>query len=161
MPASLTTLTPRRPAPALPTPARWGLVGAAVFLGLVFASAAWIDPYDADGRPMRMASHEQLGLPPCRFAQMTHKPCPSCGMTTSFALLAHGDPANSLRANAVGTLMALFCLLAIPWNLLSAWRGRYLFVRSLERALLGVVGTFFVLMLLRWGIVLGQLYLGG
>jgi hypothetical protein len=145
----------------LPWSVRAGLLGAAAAIGLVFLSAAWIDPYDGDGRPLRMASHEQLGLPPCRFAQITGKPCPSCGMTTSFALLAHGDLANSLRANAVGTLLALFCVLVVPWNLLSAYRGRYLCVRSLERTLLVVVATFFVLMLLRWGVVLGQLYLGG
>ena len=30
-------------------------------------------------------------MPPCNFVLMTGKPCPSCGMTTSFALLVRGD----------------------------------------------------------------------
>ena len=51
-----------------------------------------------------METHRQLGLPPCTFKEMTGLPCPSCGMTSSFALLVRGDVMNSLRANAVGTL---------------------------------------------------------
>ena len=50
-----------------------------------------------------MATHTQLGMPPCNFVVMTGKPCPACGMTTSFALLVRGDVGASLRANWAGT----------------------------------------------------------
>jgi hypothetical protein len=75
-------------------------------------------------------------------------------MTTSFALLIRGDVGNSLRANAAGTALGLFCLAFVPWAVVSAWRGHLLLIRSVERALTRVVFVFLVLMLLRWGIVL-------
>jgi hypothetical protein len=125
-------------------------------LGLVaiFSIAFWLDPYE-NGRPRRMETHLQLGLPPCNFRVLTGLPCPSCGMTTSFALLVRGDLGNSVRANAVGTLLAVVCLLFIPWSLASAWSGRSLFVVSLERLVTWFVAVFLTLMLARWAIVLG------
>jgi hypothetical protein len=82
-------------------------------------------------------------------------PCPSCGMTTSFALLVRGDVGNSVRANGVGTLLALFGIVLIPWCVTAALTGRTLFVRSLERAVTVVVLVFLGLMLLRWTLVIG------
>jgi hypothetical protein len=135
----------------------WGravlLLLAALAVG-VFAIALYIDPYRSDGTALREETHRQLGLPPCTFRFATGLPCPSCGMTTSFALLIRGDVGNSLRANAAGTALAAFCLAFIPWAVLTAWRGHLLFIRSVERALTRVVFVFLVLMLLRWGIVL-------
>ena len=82
-------------------------------------------------------------------------------MTTSFSLLMHGDWNNSLRANAVGTLLALFWLALVPWSLASALRGRCLFIASVERALTWTVVVFLILLLVRWGIVLGYSWLTG
>ena len=89
------------------------------------------------------------------FAKVTGVPCPACGMTTSFALLMRGDLLNSARANWVGTLLASFCLLVIPWTALSVCFGRALLVRSLERATVVVVMVLLVLMFARWAVVLG------
>jgi len=130
------------------------LLGLAAGLVAVFVIAMRLQPYDEGGRPLTMQTHEQLGLPPCRFYELFGKPCPSCGLTTSFSLLMHGDLTSSLRANAVGTLMAVFLMGLIPWSVLVALRGRYLWVRSLESASLWVVGIFMVLLLIRWGIIL-------
>jgi hypothetical protein len=140
--------------PALRAWVRGTLVGTALALTAVFAVAVWLNPYHDDGSPRRMATHQNMGLPPCTFYASTGLPCPSCGMTTSFSLLMHGDLANSLRANAAGTLLAVFCLALIPWCLASAVCRRTLFLHSVERALTLVVLVFLSLMLLRWGIVL-------
>lgn len=126
----------------------------AVLLVVVFTLACQIDPYDEQGKPLKMGAHQRLGMPPCEFVVMFKKPCPSCGLTTSFSLLMHGDMMGSLRANPVGTAMALFSLALVPWCLVIAFRGRYVWVRSIERASLWTAGIFFVLLLLRWGIVL-------
>jgi uncharacterized protein DUF2752 len=129
------------------------LVFAVLLIG-VFTVACQINPYDEDGRPLKMGSHERLGMPPCEFVVLFKKPCPSCGLTTSFSLLMHGDIMGSLRANSVGTAMALFGLMLIPWSLVIVFRGRYVWVRSIEQASLWTAGVFFVLLLVRWGIVM-------
>jgi hypothetical protein len=128
---------------------RGALVGIALALVGVFALAAWLNPYDELGRPRRLETHRQLGLPAC-----IGVPCPSCGMTTSFAFLVRGNLVQSLRANAVGTLLALLGLAAIPWSIASVVRKRTLFIRSLEQTLIWLLAGFLVLVLLRWGIML-------
>jgi hypothetical protein len=140
---------------------RGTLVGIALGLCGVFAIAAWLNPYNAEGDARTSETHKQLGLPSCTFKTVTGLPCPSCGMTTSFSLLMHGDLANSLRANAVGTLLAIFCLLLIPWSVASAIRSEPLFIASMERALLWVIVVFLVLALARWSIVLLLALLNG
>ena len=141
------------PLAALPRLVRGTLVLIAVGWLAVFGIARWLNPYGEDGTPRRMETHRQLGLPPCSFAELTKKPCPSCGMTTSFALLAHGDLKNSLAANWVGTLLALAGVVAVPWCLVAAWRGQLPFVRSGERLLMWAVGLYVGLALLRWCVV--------
>ena len=157
VPPSLSTETfDQEPVPVGPVLGRWvrlSLVLIAVGLVLVFAMALWLNPY-RDGQVWLMETHRQLGLPECNFKRITGLPCPSCGMTSSFALLMHGDLVNSLKANAVGTLLALVCLAYIPWALWSALRGRRLWIVSFERVLLRLVVVFLVLMLCRWAIVL-------
>jgi hypothetical protein len=149
------------PPPRLSRWVRRGLVLIALGWGLVFGVAAWINPYDEAGQPKRMETHRQLGLPPCNFKVISGQPCPSCGMTTSFALLVHGDLKNSLAANWVGALLAGFGLLVIPWCLAGAWRGRYLWVRSGERLLTAVITVYLCLTVLRWGIVVAPAWLFG
>lgn len=149
--------------PAIPALNMWvrgGLLFIVATLVIVFGVAIWLKPYDAAGTPLRMEAHLQLGLPPCTFYQVTGMPCPSCGMTTSFALLMHGDVGNSLKANAVGTILALYGLLLIPWCLMCGIKGRSYWIGSLETALTKVVIVFITLMLLRWVIVLAMLWLG-
>ncbi len=133
---------------------RVSLVVIALGLCVIFGIAAYLHPYDPDGTPRSMATHTQLGMPPCNMIALTGKPCPSCGMTTSFSLLVHGDVRNSLRANWVGTLLALVWMSLIPWGIGSAIRGKPLGIRSIEGPLTLLVGVFFTLMLARWGAVL-------
>jgi hypothetical protein len=160
-PPLVSTDESQEPLDVLPVLGNWvrgALLGVALGLMAVFAIALALNPYQADGAARRMETHRQLGLPPCTFYEVTGLPCPSCGMTTSFALLVRGDLLNSLRANAVGTLLALFCLVLIPWCLASFVYRRSLFVRSLERALTVVVLSFLGLLMLRWAVVLGLVF---
>lgn len=131
-----------------------------MLLTTVFAIAFWLNPYEEDGQARRMETHRQLGLPPCTFKGLTNLPCPSCGMTTSFALLVRGDVMNSLRANAVGTLLAILWAGAIPWLLLCGLSGRPWGRVLAERTILGVIIVFMALLLLRWVIVLGMIWIG-
>jgi hypothetical protein len=141
-----------RPPPAT----RWVRI-ALVAIGLgwlgIFAIAACLNPYH-DGQPLLEATHRQLGLPECHFRRLIDLPCPSCGMTTSFAHLVRGDVINSLRANFAGTLLALIGMLYIPWSLISMWRGRWLGVSQVEPWLIRIVFGWVALMLVRWAALL-------
>jgi hypothetical protein len=130
------------------------LVLMAVGLIAVFTVAVWLNPYEANGSARKLETHLQLGLPECTFKQLTGKPCPSCGMTTSFALFVRGDLANAMRANSVGLLLAVFCFFLVPYSLICSLRGRYLGLLSMEWLLPRFVVIFCVLMLLRWAVVL-------
>ena len=137
---------------------RVSLLALAGVLAAVFAAAAYIHPYDEAGAPRTMSTHTQLGMPPCNFATLTGKPCPSCGMTTSFALLVHGDVSASLRANWVGTTICVIWAVTLVWALASGLRGRALFVPNRRGAgeliFTCVTGAVVVLMLARWGVLL-------
>jgi hypothetical protein len=146
--------------PALTRRVRLMVAVVTVGLVLMFAAAVWINPYGPDGSPQVMGTHRQLGLPECNFVRLTGAPCPSCGMTTSFALLMHGDVTASLRANPVGTMMAIFLLGLIPWSVAGAIRGRWYWVRTLEPWLLRAVIVFTTLALARWAVLLGMRWWG-
>ncbi len=141
---------PARPRTALLV--RAGLVVVAVGLAAVFAVAGWINPYGPDGAPKTMATHTQIGLAACNFLAATGRPCPSCGMTTSFALLVRGDVAASLRANWAGTVIGVLWAVALPWAIVSAARNRLIGVPRgrAELYLTVVVGVVLVLMIGRW-----------
>lgn len=62
--------------------------------------AAWLQPASAG-----MGTHTQLGIPACSWPATIGLPCPSCGMTTAFALAADGRFFDSFRAQPIG-----FCL---------------------------------------------------
>lgn len=70
-----------------------------------------------------IGTHTQLGLPACGFLQLFHVPCPACGLTTSFAHLAHGDLPSSLFAHVLGLPLALLLLGVALRALVGAVRG--------------------------------------
>ncbi|MFK7821344.1 MAG: DUF2752 domain-containing protein [Planctomycetaceae bacterium] len=96
------------------------LAGFGFFLLCGFLLAAYLKP-----SPAGFGTHRSLGLPPCSFIVMFGKPCPSCGMTTSFAHFVRGQLPSSLRANAAGTILAATCVVLMVWSFCCAWSGRY------------------------------------
>jgi hypothetical protein len=149
--------------PVEPVMAPWArvvLIAVAVGLAAVFAVAIYLDPYQDNGQARRMETHRQLGLPECTFKEKTGLPCPSCGMTTSFALMVRGDVWNAVQANSAGAVLAAICMLVIPWSIACTLLGRFVLVRSVEWTLTRLVVAFFVFMLLRWGVVLLVQHLG-
>jgi len=120
---------PRAHGPALPPPLpavleerreRRFAAGFAALGMVVFLLAAILNPYDEHGRPLSHGTHRQLGLPPCLMKQVTGIACPSCGMTTSFSLLMHGDASAAWQANWAGVIAAVLGLGATLWMLLIA-----------------------------------------
>jgi hypothetical protein len=126
-------------------PTRRALVLAALGLVGVLGVARQLEP-----DPRGFGTHTQLGLAPCAFALVTGHPCPTCGMTTSFAWFARGRFDRSWRANPAGSLLALTCVALVPWLLAGAARGRPPGFRSLDRPLVGLVVATVALSLVSW-----------
>lgn len=57
--------------------------------------------------PSGMGTHRQMGLPPCGWIVAFGKPCPTCGMTTSFTNAVHGHFLASFEGQPFATLLAL------------------------------------------------------
>jgi hypothetical protein len=90
-----------------------GCIGVACLTVLVLAAS--LTP-----SPTGMATHAQgLGLPDCTFLRNTHLPCPSCGMTTSFAWFVRGNLVASAYVQPMGTILAAIAAA-------SAWGGLYI-----------------------------------
>ena len=111
----------------------------------VLLTAAWLRP-----DPSGLGTHTELHLPACGFYVLFHKPCPSCGMTTAFALMAHGHPWKAVKTQPAGVgvfLVAMALWLYLPL----AWRRRKPFEHILDhRAFLPVVVALIVLILAVW-----------
>ncbi|MFG0275039.1 MAG: DUF2752 domain-containing protein [Phycisphaerales bacterium] len=100
---------PRRPSsPALAVTARLNrtdrTLAALLTLGsgMVLAIAAWLQPA-TDG----LGTHTQLGLASCQWISDLDTPCPTCGMTTSFAFAAQGDLTGAFLVQPFGAVLAL------------------------------------------------------
>jgi len=117
-------------------------VGLSMLLGI----AAYLRP---DQR--HFGTHEQLGLPPCSFYFLFGVPCPTCGMTTSWALVMRGEVIDALRVNAGGAMLAALAILAAPWSLATAIRGRRFGWTPRGAWIPWIAGGILAVVLLQWG----------
>lgn len=69
--------------------------------GSVLAVAGWLEPAEAG-----VGTHTQLGLPPCSWNVTMNLPCPTCGYTTAFTNVAHGEYAAAFAGQPSGALLA-------------------------------------------------------
>ncbi|MBC8066072.1 MAG: DUF2752 domain-containing protein [Chlorobia bacterium] len=52
-------------------------------------------------------THQQLGLPPCPSVLLFNRPCPGCGLTTSWTATIHGNLPQAFSAHPLGPLLYL------------------------------------------------------
>jgi hypothetical protein len=124
---------------------RWLLAAWALLLAGGFALAFQLDP-----DPRGFGTHQRLGLPPCTFRVLCGFPCPSCGMTTSFAHFIRGNFAAACAANPAGLILALVCAGQIPWCGWSVIRGRLWGVSHPEPVLVWALSSLYALCVLNW-----------
>jgi len=119
-------------------------VGASCLMMLV--TAAWLKP-----NPEGYGTHTEMGLAKCTFFARTGLPCPSCGMTTSWAWFVRGNIEASLYVQPMGAVLAV----AAVW---CVWVGLYVGVtgKPVYRLLRVVPGRYFCvplvgLWIMAWG----------
>lgn len=83
----------------------------------VLAVALWLKPAACG-----YGTHTQLGLPPCNFLRVTHLPCPSCGLTTSFAYAVRFQFWKAFLANPFGLFAFFGTVSLIPSSIFLLWR---------------------------------------
>lgn len=97
-------LEPGRPRRQIAWQLCWTLFWAALTVAGIFLYP------DARGH----GTHQQLGLAPCPSELFLHRPCPGCGMTTSWTALLHGKIGSAFSAHWLGPpLYLLFSATAI------------------------------------------------
>ncbi|MFK7931213.1 MAG: DUF2752 domain-containing protein [Myxococcota bacterium] len=126
------------------TLSRLASVPIGVGAGAVLAVAGWLTP-DGSGH----STHTQLGLDGCTVLSLTGVPCPMCGMTTSFSLMAELRILEALYVQPFGVVLFLGTLLVfgVAMAELAAPRDRW---RRIWRRLLrreGLYTTAFLLCL--------------
>ena len=97
----------------------WHAAGGCTLLGLL-AVARLLQPSE-----FGFGTHEALGLPPCSAIVWLGMPCPTCGMTTSWAYLLRGNIGMSWKCNPGGTCLALVALFTGVWALQNSIAGTY------------------------------------
>lgn len=80
--------------------------------------------------PSGHGTHQELGLPPCPSSLFFDRPCPGCGLTTSFTALLHGNLSLAFHAHPLGPFLYLF-LAVTGWLALARFfQGKRLDVTS-------------------------------
>ncbi|MFQ5733941.1 MAG: DUF2752 domain-containing protein [Planctomycetaceae bacterium] len=102
--------------------------------------------------PRGFGTHQRLGLPPCSIRSSLGIPCPTCGMTTSFANFVRGRFVRSIEANLGGFVLACACALQIPWSLVSVRRGCLWGMRRPDLWLLSLLAGVFTLAGAHWAV---------
>lgn len=145
--------TPAPPPAAHRAPLRLPLtdrIGAGVVAAgclAVLTVAAWVRPA-AEGH----GTHTQIGMTECQWAVNLGRPCPTCGMTTSYAWMVRGRPLEAIAAQPFGAALAVLTAMVFWVVLHSAVTGSrsaaVLASRTFRPGILWPVGAAF---LAAWG----------
>ena len=100
---NLSLRQPERTQPLRATPGdRIGAGVIAILCLTVLSIGAWLSP-----ATQGHGTHKQLGLRPCMWVVTLDKPCPTCGMTTSFSHAGEGSWIQSAKTQPMGTVLVL------------------------------------------------------
>ncbi len=104
------------------------VVGASIALptSTVLGIAMWLTPSERG-----FGTHTQLGLGECVMMQLTDWPCPMCGMTTTFTLMAHLRPVDAFFNQPFGVVLFTLTVVGAVVGLFDLVTGRGLFTKVL------------------------------
>lgn len=115
---------------------------------MVLGLASWLTP-----SPTGVGTHTQLGMGECLMLHVTGYPCPMCGMTTTFTLLAHFRPIDAALNQPFGPFLFSATVVAAVvggHDLLTGgawWRSVLAVVDRFEQK---IASAMLVLMMLGW-----------
>lgn len=124
---------------------RMVLVVLALALLALLVTAARLEP-SSQG----FGTHQQLGLGECFVVQQWGVRCPSCGMTTAWTRLLHGDLQGAVAANTGGVLLCVAAMAVVPWLLASAAFGRWCYLRPTASLVLPAVAVVALIVVFDW-----------
>jgi hypothetical protein len=89
-------------------------------------------------------THQSLGLPPCPSVLLFDRPCPGCGLTTSWTALVHGQFNLAFRSHALGPILYILFTIGALTGMVAWIRGLRVNMESkwLSRAMTGVIAVF-------------------
>jgi hypothetical protein len=116
----------------------------------VLGLARYLDP-----SPNGFGTHTQLGLNGCTMMTFTGWPCPMCGMTTTFALMAEGRVVEAFINQPFGPFLFAITVIAAVAGAIDMVSGAGAW-RALARALAKIEQGFAIFLLV--GMFLGWLY---
>lgn len=135
MPAQVPAIySPVFPPEQLPWAGRLICLSVAIPCAIVLIMATQVLP-----NPHGLGTHLELGMGACTFLHTTGCPCPTCGMTTSFAWFVRGNWAGSFYVQPMGFLFALAMSIALCVSGYMAITGRAI-QRHLNRLPMARVG---------------------
>ncbi len=100
--------------------------------------------------PRGFGTHEQLGLTPCYFHELTGHVCPLCGGTTAWAHLLRGEITLAAIANLGAMLLGVAVVCCVPWMLWVVIWGRWPIAQPTWRHLLVLATVWLVVVVLDW-----------
>ena len=105
--------------------------------------------------PSGHGTHTQLGLPPCPSMLVFDRPCPGCGLTTSWTATVHLQLGTAFRAHPLGPLLYLGFTGTALLALWGWFRGLYLDLSSRQfgRVATATLAVFLVFAAVRFATV--------
>jgi hypothetical protein len=94
--------TPSVQRPTVPLGGRLAALAVSAAMLAVLIIAVRLPP-----NPDGVGTHQAMGFQKCEFMYRTGLPCPSCGMTTSFAWFVRGNWIASIYVQPMGFVLAL------------------------------------------------------
>lgn len=100
--------------------------------------------------PRGFGTHEQLGLTPCYFQELTGHVCPMCGSTTAWVHLHRGEFAQAAVANLGGMLLCVVVGIVSPWLLIVAVWGKWPIAEPRLKPVLVIASVWLAVVVLDW-----------
>ncbi len=107
-------------APFAPWKVRLWSAALVLLFGTMLGFGVYLTP-----SPKGLATHMELGLPPCGFYTVTGYPCPTCGYTTAVTHVAHLQWFQAIATQPAGAAVGFLAIAAVIFGGIGMVTGRW------------------------------------